>query len=213
MRNTVKLMRNFPTTDTRTLPRISQIDCLPQNRLNSDELEQKRRADKIEEDKNHIMAQTVAMKEQGFGRRGKRTNYTSGILPPISQISMGGRQLPAEASLGEEGLKLPPISQVACLGGYLDEKQLLMKQSKSRIRDSDSEFVRLSKAGGQKNLLCYTEADSTSPGDVTNANTFPRSTRYNPGFTSEADPRWRPSHWSDFSRQKYARSDHKLIWR
>lgn len=206
-------MRNFPNTDTTTLPRISQIDCLPQNRLNPDEFEQKRRADKVGEHETHIMAQTAALKEQSFGRRGKRTNYTSGILPPISQISMGGRQLPAEACAKEEGLKLPPISQVACLGGYLDEKQLVMKQSKSRIRDSDSEFVRLSKAGGQKNLLCYTEADSSPREDATNANTFPRSTRYHPGFTSEADPRWRPSHWSDFSRQKQARSDHKLIWR
>ena len=26
-------MRNFPQIDTTTLPRISQIDCLPQNRV------------------------------------------------------------------------------------------------------------------------------------------------------------------------------------
>lgn len=204
-------MRNFPNIDTTTLPRISQIDCLPQNRVNPDEFEQKRRAHKIDEHKNHIMAQTAAFKEQSYGRR-KRTNYPSGVLPPISQISMGGRQLPAEVS-PRDGLKLPPISQVACLGGLVDDKQLVVKQSKARIRETDSEFIKLSKAGGQKNLLYYADANSTPRGDATDANAFPRSTRYLPGFTSEADPRWRPSHWSDFSRQRATRSDNKLIWR
>lgn len=202
-------MRTFPGVDTATLPRISQIDCLPQNRVDPDEFEQKRRADKIEEHKNQVMSQAAALKDQGYGRN--RTKYPSGVLPPISQISMGGRQLPADRS-PEEGLKLPPISQVSCLGGFVDDKHVVLKQSKSRIRETDSDFIRLSKAGGQKNLLHYIEANSTPREDATNASAYPR-TRYHPGFTSEADPRWRPSHWSDFSRQGQARSDRRLIWR
>lgn len=203
-------MPNFPGIDITTLPRISQIDCLPQNRVDPDEFEQKRRANKIDEQKNQLMAQTAALKEQSYGR--KRTNYTSGILPPISQISMGGRQLPEDRSPGE-GLKLPAISQVSCLGGMVGEKQLVMKPSKSRVQETDSEFIKLSKSGGQRHLLHYMEANSTPREDATDASAFPRSTRYNPGFTSEADPRWRPSHWSDFSRRKQARSDQRLIWR
>lgn len=202
-------MRNFPSVDSTTLPRISQIDCLPQSRVNPDEFEQKRRADKIEEHKNQVMSQAAALKEQSYGH--KRTQYPSGVLPPISQISMGGRQLPADVST-EGGLKLPPISQVSCLGGFVDDKHVVVKQSKSRIRETDSDFIRLSKAGGQKNLLHYMEANSTPRADATDASVTPR-TRYLPGFTSEADPRWRPSHWSDFSRRGQARNDHRLIWR
>ena len=202
-------MRNFPDVDTTTLPRISQIDCLPQNRVDPDEFEQKRRADKIEEHKKQVMSQAAALKEQSYGR--KRTQYPSGVLPPISQISMGGRQLPADGSF-QGGLKLPPISQVSCLGGFVDDKHVVVKQSKSRVRETDSDFIKLSKAGGQKNLLHYTEANSTPRADATDASVSPR-TRYLPGFTSEADPRWRPSHWSDFSRRGQARSDHRLIWR
>ena len=202
-------MRSFPGVDTTTLPHISQIDCLPQNRVDPDDFEQKRRADKIEEHKNQIMSQTAALKEQSYGR--KRTQYPSGVLPPISQISMGGRQLPADGS-SQEGLKLPPISQVSCLGGLVDDKHVVMKQSKSRVREGDSDFIRLSKAGGQKNLLHYIEAEST-PREKANDASLSSRTRYNPGFTSEADPRWRPSHWSDFSRRGQARSDRRLIWR
>ena len=202
-------MRNFPGVDTTTLPRISQIDCLPQNRVNPDEFEQKRRADKIEEHKNQVMSQAAALKEQSYGR--KRTQYPSGVLPPISQISMGGRQLPADGS-SQGGLKLPPISQVSCLGGFVDDKHVVVKQSKSRVRETDSDFIKLSKAGGQKNLLHYVEANSTPRPDATDASVSPR-TRYLPGFTSEADPRWRPSHWSHFSRRGQARSDRRLIWR
>ena len=202
-------MRTFPGVDTKTLPRISQIDCLPQNSVDPDEFEQKRRADKIEEHKNQVMSQAAALKEQSYGR--KRTQYPSGVLPPISQISMGGRQFPADGS-SQGGLKLPPISQVSCLGGFVDDKHVLVKQSKSRVRETDSDFIKLSKAGGQKNLLHYIEANSTPRADATNASVSTR-TRYLPGFTSEADPRWRPSHWSDFSRRGQARSDRRLIWR
>lgn len=201
-------MRNFPGVDTTSLPPISQIDCLPQNRVDPDEFEQKRRADKINEHKKQSMSQAAALKQQNYGRN--RTNYPSGVLPPISQISMGGRQLPAEGE--HEGLKLPPISQVSCLGGFVDEKKIKVKQSKSQVRDTDSDFIRLSKQGGQKNLLHYIEANSRLREDATDASAYPR-TRYLPGFTSEADPRWRPSHWSDFSPRKQARSDHRLIWR
>lgn len=200
-------MRNFPSIETASLPRISQIDCLPQNRVDPDEFEQKRRADKIEEHKKQTMSQAAALKQQPYSR--KRTKYPSGVLPPISQISMGGRQLPAENS-AQEGLKLPPISQVSCLGGYVDEKKIVVKQSKSRVRDTDSDFIRLSKQGGQKNLLHYIEANSAPREDATDASVYPRSTRY---FTSEADPRWRPSQWSDFTRRGKPRSDHGLIWR
>ncbi|KAJ7363296.1 hypothetical protein OS493_011580 [Desmophyllum pertusum] len=92
----IRSMPNFPGIDITTLPRISQIDCLPQNRVDPDEFEQKRRANKIDEQKNQLMAQTAALKEQSYGR--KRTDYTSGILPPISQISMGeGNSLRIEA--------------------------------------------------------------------------------------------------------------------
>ena len=203
-------MRNFPGIDTTSLPRISQIDCLPQNRVDPDEFEQKRRADKIDEHKKQTMSQAAALKQQSYGR--KRTNYPSGVLPPISQISMGGRQLPVDRG-AQEGLKLPPISQVSCLGGFVEDKHIVLKQSKSRIRDTDSDFVRLSKQGGQKNLLHYIEANSTPREDATDSSAYPRSTRYLPGFTSEADPRWRPSQWSDFTRRGKARGDHGLIWR
>lgn len=203
-------MRNFPQIDTATLPRISQIDCLPQNRLDPDEFEQTRRAQKVDEHKKETMSQTAALKQQIYSR--KRTNYTSGVLPPISQISMGGRQLPTDVSQGE-GLKLPPISQVSCLGGFVDDKKVLVKPSKSRIRDSDSEFIKLSKAGGHRDLLSFKEVQRQRE-DETDASVYPRPARYVPGFTSEADPRWRPSHWSDFTRQRPARhGDNRLIWR
>lgn len=203
-------MRNFPQIDTATLPRISQIDCLPQNRLDPDEFEQTRRAQKVDEHKKETMSQTAALKQQIYSR--KRTNYTSGVLPPISQISMGGRQLPTDVSQGE-GLKLPPISQVSCLGGFVDDKKVLVKPSKSRIRDSDSEFIKLSKAGGHRDLLSFKEVQRPRE-DETDASVYLRPARYVPGFTSEADPRWRPSHWSDFTRQRPARhGDNRLIWR
>ena len=206
-------MRNFPATDTAALPRISQIDCLPQNRVDPEEFEQARRKQKIDDHKKEIMSQAAALKVQRYGR--KRADHTSGALPPISQISMGGRQMTAAGnSAPEEGLKLPPISQVSCLGGYVDERNLLIKPSKSRVRDSDSDFIKLSKAGGQRDLLCYKEAPASSREDETDANAHPRSTRYVPGFTTEADPRWRPSHWSDFTRQRAIRhGDTRLIWR
>lgn len=206
-------MRTFPEIDTSKLPRISQIDCLPQSRRDPEEFEQTRRQHKIDEHQKEIMSQTAALKAQSFGRR--RTDHSSGTLPPISQISMGGRQLPAENRIPGEGLRLPPISQVSCLGGYVDEKNLLIKPTKPRIRAGDSDFIKLSKSGGQKDLLCYSEARVKSRDNQTDAgNTYPRSSRYVPGLTSEADPRWRPSHWSDFTRQRPARhGDNRLVWR
>ena len=206
-------MRNFPEIDTSSPPRISQIDCLPQNRLDPEKFEQTRRQQKIDEHKKEIMSQTAALKAQSYGRR--RADYSSGVLPPISQISMGGRQLPAENKVPTEGLKLPPISQVSCLGGYVDDKNLLIKPTKPRIRAGDSDFIKLSKSSGQKDLLCYSEAHVKSGANETDAgNAYPRSTRYVLGFTSEADPRWKPSHWSDFTRQRPARhGDTRLVWR
>lgn len=206
-------MRTFPKMDTATLPRISQIDCLPQNRLDPEQFEQWRRQKKTDEQKKEIMSQRAALKTQIHSRR--RNDYTSGVLPPISQISLGGRQVPTESTVPEEVSKLPPISQVSCLGGYVDDKNLLINPTKTRIRDSDSEFIKLSKSGGQKNLLCYSVDDrARSHEDETNAKVYPRSTRYIPGFTSEADPRWRPSHWSDFTRKRPVRhGDNRLIWR
>lgn len=204
-------MRNFPQIDTTTLPRISQIDCLPQNRVDPEKFEQTRRAQKIDEHKKEVMSQADALKSQSYGRR--RTNYASGVLPPISQVSIGGRQVPQDTT-PREGLKLPPISQVSCLGGFVDEKNLLMKPAKSRIRDDDSDFIKLSKAGGQRDLLYYKGTPPKPRADETDASVYPRSTRYIPGFTTEADPRWRPSHWSDFTRQRPARhGDNRLIWR
>ena len=206
-------MRNFPPIDAATLPRISQIDCLPQNRVDPAEFEQARRKQKIDEHKKEIMSQAAALKVQSYGRR--RPDNSNGVLPPISQISMGGRQMTAiENNAPEEGLKLPPISQVSCLGGYVDERNLLIKPSKSRVRDSDSDFIRLSKAGGQKDLLCYKATHARSRENVTDAKAYPRSTRYVAGLTTEADPRWRPSHWSDFTRQRPIRhGDNRSIWR
>lgn len=201
-------MGTFSKIDTVKLPRISQIDCLPQNRLDPEEFEQARREKKIGEEKKQLMSQTSALK----GRKG--TGLTSRLLPPISQISLGGRQLPEETSVHGEGSKLPPISQVSCLGGYVDEKNLFIKPIKSRIRDSDSDFIKLSKSGGQKDLLCYSVDRERSRDGEANAKELPRSTRYIPGVTSEADRRWRPSHWSDFTRQKPVRhGDNRMVWR
>lgn len=205
-------MRTFSKIDTVKLPRISQIDCLPQNRLDPEEFEQARREKKIDEEKKQLMSQTSALKTQIYSRKG--TGLTSGLLPPISQISLGGRQLPEETSVHGEGSKLPPISQVSCLGGYVDEKNLFIKPIKSRIRDSDSDFIKLSKSGGQKDLLCYSVGHERLRDGEANAKEHPRSTRYIPGVTSEADRRWRPSHWSDFTRQKPVRhGDNRLVWR
>ena len=205
-------MRNFPQIDTTTLPRISQIDCLPQN-VDPVKFEQERRAQKIEEHKKEAMSQASALKGPHYGRH-RRTNYGPGNLPPISQVSMGGRQLPSD-TVPEERLKLPPISQVSCLGGFVDEKNLLMKPIKSRIRESDSNYVKHAKAGGQRDLLCFKGTpERAREAAETDANVLPRSTRYYPGFTSEADPRWRPSHWSDFTRQRQERhGDQRMIWR
>lgn len=201
-------MGTFSKIDTVQLPRISQIDCLPQNRLDPEEFEQARREKKIGKEKKQLTSQTSVLK----GRRG--TGLTSGLLPPISQISLGGRQLPEETSVHGEGSKLPPISQVSCLGGYVDEKNLFIKPIKSRIRDSDSEFIKLSKSGGQKDLLCYSVDHERLRDGEANAKELPRSTRYIAGVTSEADRRWRPSHWSDFTRQKPVRhGDNRMVWR
>ena len=202
-------MRNFPQIDTTTLPRISQIDCLPQN-VDPVKFEQTQRAQKIEEHKKETMSRAAALKGPHYSRR--RINYDPDNLPPISQVSLGGRQHPSDEVPGER-LKLPPISQVSCLGGFVDEKNLLTKPIKSRIRPGDSDYVKRAKAGGQRDLLCFKGTPEKAREDETDANAFPRSTRYYPGFTSEADPRWRPSHWSDFRKRQERHGDQRLIWR
>ena len=156
-----------------------------------------------------MSAQATAIGKESYGR--KRSKYPHGVLPPISQISMGGRQICEDTSTFREGgLKLPPISQVSCLGGYVDESRLIAKTGKKESKNSESEFVKLCRAGGQKNLLHYVEAKSITRG----AESFPHSKgRLGVGFRSEADPRWKPSHWSEFSRRGQIRGGRNMIWR
>lgn len=196
------------------LPPLSQVDCLGLHRVDVDAITRERDEKMARLRVRHKRISTGPVKERefGFGRRKKKNrDVLDGKAPPISQIGMGSQfEVPLwqhrEPQRNINATRLLPLSQVSCLT-YSPEKEHPLVQKEKRnfrarfeIHESDSEYVKLAKAGGQPGLLHYIEA--TPPLKRTLDND------YNPSFNgtlpelkskSVQDPTWKPSQWAALS--------------
>lgn len=196
------------------LPPISQVDCLGLHRVDVDAIT-KEREDKMSSLRNrHKRISTGPMNEREFGfarRKKKNTDGIDGKAPPISQIGMGSEfEVPwwktREPKRNINATRLLPMSQVSCLM-YSPEKDHPQVRKERRdlrakygVHESDSEYVKLAKAGGQRGLLHYIEAKPPLKRTLDNKY-YPGSNGSLPELKSKSvqDPTWKPSQWAALS--------------
>ena len=136
-----------------------------------------------------------------------------GILPNLGGInSPSDKHSPQLNSnrkhkTSSECLSLPVISQVACLTG-IEEQAKERKSWRNNIKRDDSEFVKLSKAGGQRDLLSHKD-----PVPFLHRAREHKIETNRPNMASiilpetlEGDDRWVPSKWGAFYHDTRLRS-------
>lgn len=179
------------------LPALSQIDCLTarQEIVSRDQGHE----DKIKQLKEKYRSESSQKPVVVIEYPRSKDPEKSSSFPSISQVPLGGRERGHVKP--RESVKFPSISQVTCLGGKTSPKERYSTR-KFKATDTDSEFVRLSKGGGHKNLLHYVEAKSSGVRcEVPHAPSALRST-IKMNLSSDMEPGWKPSTWKAFSDKK-----------
>lgn len=131
------------------------------------------------------------------------------VLPPISQIGILSSRTDSSSDFDERKSIESRISNVTCLNADVLAKDMAystalpsgrMAKKDYGIKPFDSEFVKLCKMNGRKNLLKDTEILNRKTGAVSNVYDFKMTNRRT--MLRSPNESWKPSEWTKFEVYK-----------